>query len=537
MRFEGAEHSALNAKGDLVLSAGGQEITQKLPVVYQRRGNEVTGVPASYRLDSEGVVRLALAEYDASRQLIVDPSIVLTGYLPGTGAEGVVGVARDARGFLYLAGYTFSTDFALVGDSYNLFLRNSLREGFVTKINPEASGNDLIVYSTFIGSSATDDPKAVTVDRNGLVYLTGITDSFDYPTTDGAYVKTFGGGSRRIFVSVLDTTDGPNGLRYSTYFGGTKTDEPTAIAVANGLVYITGFTTSDDFPVGGAWSATRVGSYDAFISVFDPAQSGNESLRYSSYFGGTGQDISRTIAVGPDNTVYIAGGTYSGDFPTTLGAYQDFYAGVGDAFLTRIDLGDNSLKYSTYLGGVDNEQVRKIILQPDGRVAMTGYTFSYNFPITQNALQPVFAGNADVFFTVLNPAAADASALVYGTFLGGVDGEVAYDMRRDAQGRYYLCGYTVSKDFPIRNALQPVSANGGSDAFVAILNPAAQPNAALQYSSFITGPGAHIAYGIDVDAEGLVVVTGITTGVLFEQGQAQPAIPSSTNVFILFFRP
>ena len=371
-----------------------------------------------------------------------------------------------------------------------------------------------------------------------MVYLAGTTDGSDYPTTSGAFTPTFGGGTKRIFLSVLDTTLGNQGLLYSTYFGGTKSDEPTALTVgANGLIYMTGWTTSDDFQVGGAYSTTRKGSYDAFISVFDRTKTGNDSLRYSTYFGGSGQDISRTIEVGADGTVYIAGVTYSGDFPTSLGAYRQFYSGIGDAFLTRINIGNNDLLYSTYLGGSDSDQARKIILQPDGRVGVSGYTFSYNFPITQNAVQPLLAGNADVFLTILNPGVQNASSLVYSTFLGGTDGEVAYDMRRDASGKYYLCGYTVSKDFPLRNPIAGVSGGGGSDAFVAVIDPAAQPQNALTYSSLITGPGTQSAYGIDVDPEGTVTVTGVSTGALFDPGQAQPVIPSNTNVFLLVFKP
>ena len=538
MRFTGADKVSLNTAGEIELTAGSKTVTQKLPVVYQRdAANEISSVAAFYEL-KDGLVRLHLGKYDTSKQLVIDPSILLTAYLPGTGAEGVAGIARDSKGFIYLVGYTFSSDFALVGDSYNPFLRNGLEDGFVTKLDPFSAGNELIVYSSFIGSSATDEPKTMTVDSRGIVYLAGTTDASDYPTTSGAFTPTFAGGTKRIFLSVLDTTQGTNGLLYSTYFGGTKSDEPTALTVgANGLIYMTGWTTSDDFPVGGAYATTRLGSYDAFISVFDRTMTSFDSLRYSTYWGGSGQDISRSIALAPDGTVYIAGVTYSGDLPTSLGAYRSNYSGVGDAFVSGINIGNNQIAYSTYLGGSDTDQARRVIVQPDGRVAVMGYTFSYNFPITQNAYQPVWGGNADVFFAILNPAAKDASALVYSTFFGGSDGEVGYDMRRDASGRYYFCGYTTSRDFPLLNALSPVSGGGGSDGFVAVLNPAQPPSNALVYSSLITGGGSQSAYGIELDDDGNVIVTGSSTGAVFDAGQAQPVIPSNTNVFLLVFKP
>jgi hypothetical protein len=539
LRFSGADRVGLDSQGAVVLEIAESRITQKLPVAYQRTGpNEVIQVASSYRLDSDGAIRFHIGDYDRARPLVIDPSIVLTGYLPGTGAEGVVGVARDAQGFVYLAGYTFSTDFALVGDSYNVFLRNGLREGWVTKFDPHAPPADVIVYSTFFGSSATDDPKALAVDASGLVYLTGHTDSFDYPTTPNGYITSFQGGSRRIFVAVLDTTRGEEGLLYSTYFGGTGTDEPTGIAVAGGKVYITGYTNSDDFPIQGGMRETRAGSFDAFLSVFDPEQSGNESLAYSTYFGGSSLDVARTLAVTPSGEVYLAGGTNSGDFPATLDAHRTSYSGLGDGFLARLNLGTNTVTYSTYVGGSDLDQVRKIVLQPDGRVGLTGYTFSYDFRVTQNALQPVYSGNGDVFLLILDPAASSSSdPVVYGTYFGGTHGEVAYDLRRDASGKYYLGGYTLSRDFPIRNALYPQSALGGADGFVAVLDPAAPPSSALLFSSFLTSPGTQVVYGVEVDEEGIVMVTGVTTGVLFEPGLAAPEIPSNTNVFVLFFRP
>jgi hypothetical protein len=539
IRFEGAARVSLNERGDVVLTAGDREITQKLPSVYQRTGpDEITTVPASYRLDGNGLVRFHLESYDAAKPLVIDPSIVLTGYYPGTGAEGVVGIARDAQGLLYMAGYTFSTDFALVGDVYSYILRNGLREAWISKIDPAKSGNDLILYSSFFGSSATDDPRALAVDNAGLVYLTGITDSFDFPTTPSGFLTGFPGGTKKIFISVLDTTQGANGLLYSTLFGGSQIDEPTGITVAGGKIYLTGFTTSGDFPVGAALNTTRQGSYDGFISILDPNQSGYASLLYSTYYGGSGQDLSRSIAVDGAGIVYIAGITYSADFPTTLTALQRAYSGLGDAFFVKLDTSSNTILYSTYLGGSDTDQAMKILVQTDGRVGITGYTFSYDHPVTQNAVQPIYNGGADIFLTILDPqSTSSAGSLVYSTFFGGSGGDVPYDLRRDSSGKYYLCGYTSSRDFPVRNALNPESARAGTDAFVSIIDPAAPPASALTYSSYITGPGTQVAYGLDVSANGMVTVTGVTTGLLFPPGQAAPVIPSNTNVFLLEFQP
>jgi hypothetical protein len=147
-------------------------------------------------------------------------------------------------------------------------------------------------------------------------------------------------------------------------------------------------------------------------------------------------------------------------------------------------------------------------------VGITGFTLSNNFPVTSSALQSSQAGNGDVFLTILNPSAPDfTTALGYSTYFGGTDGDVAYDIRRDAAGKYYLCGYTLSLDFPTQNALVPSSYPGNSiDGFVAVIDPAVSPLKGLVYGSHITGPGYQVAYGVDVDAQGNIYVTGTALG-------------------------
>jgi hypothetical protein len=202
-------------------------------------------------------------------------------------------------------------------------------------------------------------------------------------------------------------------------------------------------------------------------------------------------------------------------------------------------MGANRVTYSTFLGGSGQDQVTKILVDPSGNVALTGFTLSSNFPVTSNALQSSQAGNGDAFLTILNPSAPDfTTALVYSTYLGGTDSDVAYDVRRDASGKYYLCGYTLSLDFPTQNALNPTSFPGNSiDGFVSVIDPAAAPLKALTYSSHITGPGYQIAYGVDVDAQGNIYVTGTALGDVFGgMGAAAPA-NSNLNVFLLVFQP
>ena len=542
MRFEGADSMRLGPKGEIVLTIGDRQVTQNPPVVYQRRTAwETVGVPSAYVMKEDGSIGMTLGDYDVNKPLVIDPTVLYTAYLAGSSADVPIGIGHDKNGSIYIAGYTYSPDFVQVGQPYTSFFLSTAKQVFTTVMNPLGPQDTVVTYSGFFSGSFGDDLKAMTVSNDGVFYLAGVTDDFNFPVTPTGYL-TANGGVRRSFVSVLDPKiPGTDGLVYSTFFAGTKTDEPTGIAFAAGRIYVTGFTSSDDYPVtANAYQSTRPGgTYDGWVAEFDPSQSGTASLISSTYLGGTGQDVPRSIAVAADGQAWVAGYTRSGDFPTTSNSYRPFYSGGGDAFLTRLDLGANAVTYSTYLGGSGQDQATKILAEPSGNVGVTGFTLSSNFPVTSSALQSSQAGNGDAFLTIVNPSAPDfTTALVYSTYLGGSDSDVAYDIRRDTAGKYYLCGYTLSLDFPTQNALNPTSVPGNSiDGFVSVIDPAAAPLKSLIYSSHITGPGYQIAYGVDVDAQGNIYVTGTALGDVFGGMGAKSPDNSNLNVFLLVFQP
>jgi len=540
MRFEGADSVKLGPRGEVILNIGDRQVTQNPAVVYQRSSdNEVIGVPSSYVLERDGSIGISLGSYDRSRPLVVDPTMLFATYLSGTSADVPIGIGHGKNGLIYLAGYTYSPDFPLVGTGYTPNFLNANQEAFTTVMTPLDPNGNLITYSGFFTGDFGDYLKAMTVDSEGVFYLAGYTDDFYFPVTPNAYL-TANGGVRRCFVSVLDSkVPGKDGLTYSTFFGGTTMDIPTGIATAGGKIYVTGYTNSKDYPVtaNAYQSALPGGSFDGWVAEFDPSQSGSASLVASTYLGGSGLDTPRSIAVAADGQVYVAGYTRSGDFPTTPNSFRPFYSGAGDAFLARLDLNAMALTYSTFLGGDGQDQATQIRVEPSGRVALTGYTLSDDFPVTPNALQSTQGGNGDVFLTILDPAAQDfTTALVYSTYFGGTDSDVPYDLRRDAAGKYYLCGYTLSLDLPVRNALFPASDLGALDGFAAVIDPAASPVDALVYSSYLTGPGYQYASGIDVDEQGIIYVTGTVLGDVFA-GAGRPIQPadSNLNLFLLVF--
>jgi hypothetical protein len=191
--------------------------------------------------------------------------------------------------------------------------------------------------------------------------------------------------------------------------------------------------------------------------------------------------------------------------------------------------------YSSFLGGTGVDVATKVQVEPSGHIAVAGFTFSTDFPLTANAAQPVYGGNGDAFVAVLDPTATNqAEALVYGTYYGGNDIDVAYDMRRDAKGLYYLTGYSLSKNLPVTpNALNPASANGGIDAYQAIINPAT----ALVYGSYITGQGNQVAYAVDYDASGNIFSAGYATGDIFPNQIPAHQTPGEYDVFLLLVSP
>jgi hypothetical protein len=496
MRFDGADGIRLSDRGDIVLALGAAEMIQRPPVVYQRReSGEVVGVHAEYQLESSGATRLKLGEYDRRNALIVDPTIAYAAYLQGTSTDTVAAIAHDAQGRIYLAGSTYSVDFPATTDadqSTNL----GAQDAWVMQLDPTAGAN-AIVYCTYLGGVGIETVKAMVIDQNNIIYITGSTNGDDFPVTAGALQNTISGNSH-AFVSMIDPSQsGTAGLLYSTFIAGSQFEEGDGIAVANGKIYVTGWTTSDDFPVAASYQTTRAGSYDAFVMEIDPSQSGTASEIAATYLGGTGQDLPRSIAVDGAGRVYITGITYSFDFPTTTNAYDSVYRAGGDVFIAELDLGAATLNYSTYFGGSSIDDAKKILLTPAGNVALAGLTLSADFPVTQNAYQTKFGGNGNAFVSILN-LSRGPSGLVYSTYFGGTGGEAAYDMRLDAFGRYYFGGYTLSSDLPVTpDALNPTSASGNIDGFIAVLDPSAGLGG-LVYSSYITGPGLQTVYGIDV---------------------------------------
>jgi Beta-propeller repeat len=545
LRFGGADRLRVDLNGNLEIELAGQTLTQRLPVVYQTTASGTRqAVHAEYRLEANRDVSIQLDRYNRSAPLVIDPVISFAAYLNGINSDAGISITHDAQGFVYVAGNTSSPDFNTTTNGFSQ-TNTAVQNVWVMKLNPTAPPDQVIVYSTFYGGTTLDSVKGIAVDpANGLICITGTTTSTDLALTATALQSTNAGVTDGFVAAFNTQQSGVASLYYGSYIGGLLDDEPAGIAVFNSKIYITGSTTSDNFPVANDIFPGRAGVRDIFVSEIDPSQSGTASLIFSTYFGGTGTDYGRAIAVDALGQVYVAGFTYSTDIPITANPYQSTAQGGGDAFLLQLNTSLPLILYSSYLGGSKTDDARGITVDPTGKVALAGYTLSANFPVTQNAEQPLIGAGqftTNAFLAILDLTQPAAQALVYGTYFGGSVAEVAQVLATDSKGKYVLGGYSYSPDMPVtQNTLNPTPAGGGLNGFVAVIDTTALPLNSLVYASYVTGPGSQIVNGADIDASGAIYVTGYATSDIFpvDQGQqAHTSAPGNADAYILIFTP
>jgi hypothetical protein len=506
----------LNEVGDLLSYDG--RVIQRHPVAYQEFAGERRAVEVRYVLHGPRRVALALGNYDRSRTLVVDPTFLYSTYLGGSADDGSVKLAVDSGGAVYITGYTNSADFPTTAGMQPTYAGGG--DAFVAKLDPTGA---TLIYSTYLGGSGSDAALSIAIDGNGNAYVAGNTNSVDFPTTANAAQPALA-GSTDAFVTVLDST---GALAYSTYLGGSGLDVATAIAVdGNGNAFVTGYTQSTDFPTtSGAVQKASAGGDDAFVTQFSSAG----SVVYSTYLGGRALDIARGIAVDAAGNAYLAGYTQSPDFPTTNGALQTvFGGGNADAFVALLDPTGATLSYSTYLGGNADDYAFGIAIDGSGNAYVVGNSNSSNFPVTAGAVQSGNAGGVDAFAVTLDAAGATLS---YGTYLGGSAYDTALSVAVDASGSAFITGYTQSANFPTTSgAMQPAFAGGTSDAFLVQLTAVG----ALGYGSYLGGSGSDAGYGVAVASSGTVYVGGNTTSSNFPttSGVVQPAAGGGNDAFV-----
>lgn len=309
--------------------------------------------------------------------------LIFSTFLGGSQYDYGTGVTLDGAGNVYVTGLAGSPDFPTTSNSFQPSNPNGVTHAFVTKFTPDGSA---LAYSSFLGGTVYDYGAGIAVDTAGSAYVTGVTQSTDFPVTSNAFQTSCQGGcgqyaSFNAFVAKVN----PSGtaLAYATYLGGGG-DTATGIAVdKNGFAYVTGFTRSPNFPTLHAFQATNRGNSDAFVSKL--SQDGSK-LIYSTYLGGARDDRAHGIAVDHHGRAHVTGETLSNDFPIELAVQQTNYTNhtrcsfCNTAFVTALNPMGQGLIYSTYLGGSTAEQGTGITVDGSGNTLVTGSTFSFDFP-------------------------------------------------------------------------------------------------------------------------------------------------------------
>jgi hypothetical protein len=421
-------------------------------------------------------------------------------YLGGNLSDEGNSIAINNSGNAYITGNTYSTIFPLTPGAFDTTYNSSssyTEDVYVSKLNTE--GTELI-YSTYLGGSGIDEGYDIAIDDGGNAYITGLTNSTNFPITPGA-IDALYNGRYDVFVSKLNT-DGTE-LIYSTFLGGDNYEQGNSIALDSlGNAYITGDTWSSDFPTtSGAFDTTLKGYEDGFVCKLDVAGTG---LVYSSYWGGSSFDWGNAIAADSFGNAYLTGVSKSSDFPTTATAFDTSYHGRYDVIVSKLNVAGSALIYSTYLGSTSDEEGYDIAVDKFGNAYITGYTTSPDFPTTFGAFDTVYHGYEDVFVSKLN---ANGTALVYSTYWGGSDYDWGDAIAIDPAGNAYLAGFTTSPDYPTTFGAFAESLNGVDDGIVTKLNASGTE---LLYSTYLGGSNGDECYGIAIDSSGNPYITGVT---------------------------
>lgn len=483
-------------------------------------------------------------------------AVLFSTYLGGNGTDVSAGVAADSAFNVAVAGTTTSSDFPVSGTAFQGTPASAGAHAFVTELN---AAGDALVYSTYLSGNGTEAARGLALDFRNKIYLIGVTTSTLQPSATSSFPATLGAfqttslATSQFFVSKIDPVlIGFPSLVYSTYFGGgSPTNGSTlggGIAVdANANVYITGGTnflrtgtTATDFPIINAYQgcldtpppltpptttpncSTSVTATDAFVAKLNPAAASGSQLLYSSYLGGTGDDVGYGVAVDSGLSAYVTGSTTSTDFTLPSGtiAFQGLNGGSTDAFLGKFGNPCTGsacttttvpLTYFSYLGGLGTDVALGIAVDTLQGARITGWTSSGNFPVPNNPVQTGLKGVVNAFVSRIDTTATSSLSLGhYGTYLGGSVADFGTGITTDAQGNSYAIGETASGDFPTTaNAFQP-ALKGGSDAFLSKLGPLV--NLALTETVLPNpvGVGNNVTFTYTLTNSG-----DLTTGIIF----------------------
>ncbi len=534
LAYEGAESLALDDDGGIALSAA---IRQRRPRVYQEIAGRRVEIEARYRI-REGRAGFEVARYDRSRPLVIDPVVAFSTYLGGAADDAIRKIAVTPAGDVFVAGSTASSNFPLVSFAQGAISTANVADAFVSRFNSQGAlvsstyvggtshdearalvvdvggtafvagettsanfpvvnpyqtafngGTDAFVFkispqgtalqfSTYMGGEAYDSASSVGLDGLGSIYIAGATNSAGFPVINQFANRQSSGTAMDGFVVkfiALQAGALYNTIGYSTYFGGTLNDTIEAIAVDNGgSVFLLGETESANIPLQGAYQSSVQGSQAMFLAKLNPGIPA-PILGFGTYLGGSDHEIAGGIFLDAGGAIYVAGSTWSGDFPL-VNPYRQRPSGVEQNAIAGKFTNVGQPIYLTYLSDRNNSEANAIVADPGGNAYITGRTRNPWPLIDPPAGLPAPGGGEDDAFLVrLGPAGNTASLSAQ---IGGAFQDYGVDIAVDGANSIWLAINTASPDLPptVRGLTRPLTGLGPSEGFLMKIDPGAAPN-------------------------------------------------------------
>lgn len=507
---------ALQADGSLLIELDGVSLRETIPSAYQEIDGQIVPVDVRFRLLDDHSYGFAVeGPWNPAFPLIIDPVLSFSTFLGGSERDEGWAIATDEQGNSYVTGITFSVNFPSRNVPPPTY--QGEKDVFVAKF--DAAGT--LLYATFFGGSESEEGNCIGVDAAGNAYVAGQTFSRNFPLRN-PWRSHFGGHEEAYFAK-LDA----NGLLvFASYFGGSAAEEIDDIVVdAAGNFYLGGEIYSDDMVLVNPWQSQTFGpeEEDAFLAIFNA----HGTLIYSTYFGANQRDQIFRLALGNDGMVYAAGMTSSPSFPLANPLQSRYGGGWDDCFILKFDPWSNRLIYSTFLGGNDRDECWGLAVDRAGNAYVTGQVSSRNFPLAAPFQSAYGGGEYDAFVAKLGP---DGNYLVYSTFIGGAGSDHGWDLALDSSGNVYVIGGTDSVSFPLVRPIQSSYGGGESDAFLLQLDS----NGALRFSSYLGGVAKDVGFGLAVDSNWVVHITGGTWSPNFPTQHPVQNYRGYSDVFVAY---
>lgn len=488
--------------GEMLVNTDLEELRFTAPIAYQFINGKKTYVDVSYLLLDNLQYGFQLGEYNANYTLFIDPLLAST-FIGGTSNDNGQALAIDQNGKLFMAGYTWSSNYPTTTGAFDETYNGGSFDAFVSRFDTLLT---TLEVSTFIGGSNYDEGVSLAIDTvTGDVFLGGTVESNNFPIIPGGYDNTHGGGESDLFIAKF--TNDLSTLSASTYIGGNGNDVCTRLLYdnTNAEIFITGYTKSTDFP-------TTVGAYDdtfdgagtlsaAFVSRLDTDLT---TLQASTLIEGSNNDEAHAIGFDNSGNILLAGYTVSIDWPVTPGVYDMTQNSNKDAFLLRLDYNLTALAQSTFIGGGYYDWATDLLQDASDNIYIVGHTASDDYPTTAGAYNETFDNAVDVFVSKFSD---DMSTLLNSTFIGGNSWEYAYDIEMGIDGYLFISGNTYSADYPATYGSYDTIFNGAIDVFITKINTDLDD---IPASTFIGGADYDYEEDIVIDQYGQIFFTGYT---------------------------